>query len=124
MRPGCNRRAGPARAFSLNTVSQEGFGELPEASQFLHFLALGLLGVLIGFLIVPAMQPSPIEGVRRPAGCKHAAGAKRGTQNQVIGRSSPSRSLKPPLDTHIYKERHVVECCINKPAISARGDPL
>ena len=28
--------------------------------------------------------------------------------------SSPSRSLKLPLDADIYKERHLVECCINK----------
>jgi len=28
--------------------------------------------------------------------------------------SSPSRSLKLPLDEDIYKERHLVECCFNK----------
>jgi transposase len=28
--------------------------------------------------------------------------------------SSPSRALKLQLDEHIYKERHLVECCINK----------
>src|SRR5262245_29939931 len=28
--------------------------------------------------------------------------------------SNPSRALKPPFDKHIYKERHLVECCINK----------
>jgi transposase len=28
--------------------------------------------------------------------------------------SHPSRAIKLPLDTDIYKERHLVECCINK----------
>lgn len=28
--------------------------------------------------------------------------------------SNPSRALKLPLDKHIYKERHLVECCFNK----------
>ena len=28
--------------------------------------------------------------------------------------SNPSRALKPSFDKHIYKERHLVECCINK----------
>jgi transposase len=28
--------------------------------------------------------------------------------------SNPSRAMKLPLDSHIYKERHLVECCFNK----------
>ena len=28
--------------------------------------------------------------------------------------SNPSRALKLPLDKHLYKERHLVECCFNK----------
>jgi transposase len=28
--------------------------------------------------------------------------------------SHPSRAIKLPLDKDIYKERHLVECCINK----------
>jgi len=28
--------------------------------------------------------------------------------------SHPSRAQKLPLDKHIYKERHLVECCFNK----------
>lgn len=28
--------------------------------------------------------------------------------------SNPSRALKLPIDQHIYKERHLVECCFNK----------
>jgi transposase len=28
--------------------------------------------------------------------------------------SNPSRALKLPLEQHIYKERHLVECCFNK----------
>jgi transposase len=28
--------------------------------------------------------------------------------------SHPSRAIKLPLDQDIYKERHLVECCINK----------
>jgi transposase len=28
--------------------------------------------------------------------------------------SSPSRAKKFPLDKHIYKDRHLVECAINK----------
>ena len=28
--------------------------------------------------------------------------------------SHPSRAIKLPLDTDIYKERHLVECCVNK----------
>jgi transposase len=28
--------------------------------------------------------------------------------------SNPSRALKHPLDKHLYKERHLVECCFNK----------
>jgi transposase len=33
---------------------------------------------------------------------------------QAVIPSNPSRSLKLPLDEHIYKERHLVECCFNK----------
>lgn len=33
---------------------------------------------------------------------------------QAVIPSNPSRALKLPLDKHIYKERHLVECCINK----------
>ena len=28
--------------------------------------------------------------------------------------SNPSRALKPAFDRDIYKERHLIECCINK----------
>lgn len=28
--------------------------------------------------------------------------------------SNPSRSLKHPLDEHLYAQRHLVECCISK----------
>jgi Family of unknown function (DUF6328) len=48
--------------FQFNAVFQEGFGELLEASRVLHLLALGLLGVLIGFLIVPTMHHRLVEG--------------------------------------------------------------
>ena len=33
---------------------------------------------------------------------------------QAVIASNPSRALKPQFDKHIYKERHLVECCINK----------
>jgi transposase len=33
---------------------------------------------------------------------------------QAVIPSTPSRALKLPLDRHIYKERHLVECCFNK----------
>jgi transposase len=33
---------------------------------------------------------------------------------QAVIPSNPSRALKLPLDKHIYKERHLVECCFNK----------
>jgi transposase len=33
---------------------------------------------------------------------------------QAVIPSHPSRAKKLPLDTHIYKERHLVECCFNK----------
>lgn len=36
------------------------------------------------------------------------------TKAQAVIPSSPSRALKSPLDTHIYKERHLVECCFSK----------
>jgi transposase len=28
--------------------------------------------------------------------------------------SNPSRAPRLPLDRHLYKERHLVECCISK----------
>jgi transposase len=28
--------------------------------------------------------------------------------------NNPSRSLKHPLDKHLYAQRHLVECCISK----------
>ena len=28
--------------------------------------------------------------------------------------NNPSRSLKHPLDEHLYAQRHLIECCINK----------
>jgi transposase len=28
--------------------------------------------------------------------------------------NNPSRAKKHPLDTHLYKQRHLVECCIGK----------
>lgn len=33
---------------------------------------------------------------------------------QAVIPSHPSRATKLPLDTHLYKERHLVECCFNK----------
>jgi transposase len=33
---------------------------------------------------------------------------------QAVIPSHRSRAQKLPLDEHIYKERHLVECCINK----------
>ena len=33
---------------------------------------------------------------------------------QAVIPSYRSRAQKLPLDQHIYKERHLVECCINK----------
>ena len=33
---------------------------------------------------------------------------------QAVIPSHPSRAKKYPLDKHIYKERHLVECCFNK----------
>ena len=33
---------------------------------------------------------------------------------QAVIPSHPSRAKKLPLDKDIYKERHLVECCINK----------
>lgn len=33
---------------------------------------------------------------------------------QAVIPSNPSRARKIPLDKDIYKERHLVECCINK----------
>jgi transposase len=33
---------------------------------------------------------------------------------QAVIPSSPSRATKHPLDEALYKERHLVECCINK----------
>ncbi len=33
---------------------------------------------------------------------------------QAVIPSSPSRALKFPLDKHLYKERHLVECCFSR----------
>ena len=33
---------------------------------------------------------------------------------QAVIPSHPTRARKLPLDTILYKERHLVECCINK----------
>jgi transposase len=42
---------------------------------------------------------------------REAVSAKKAT---AVIPSSPSRAKKFPLDKHIYKDRHLVECCINK----------
>ena len=36
------------------------------------------------------------------------------TNARAVIPSHPSRELKHPLDKHIYKERHLVECCFSK----------
>ena len=33
---------------------------------------------------------------------------------QAVIPSHPSRARKLPFDEHLYKERHLVECCFNK----------
>ena len=33
---------------------------------------------------------------------------------QAVIPSNPSRAQKLPLDEHLYKERHLVECCFSK----------
>ena len=50
-------------------IFQEGFRELPKASQCLHLLASGLLAILIGFLIVPTMHHRLVERGQATAGC-------------------------------------------------------
>ena len=41
-----------------------------------------------------------------------AAAADKGAQAVIP--NNPSRSLKYPLDEHLYAQRHLVECCISK----------
>jgi transposase len=41
-----------------------------------------------------------------------AAVAAKGAQAVIP--SNPSRSRRLPLDRHLYRERHLVECCIGK----------
>ena len=33
---------------------------------------------------------------------------------QAVIPNNPSRACKHPLDKHLYKERHLVECCFSK----------
>jgi transposase len=42
---------------------------------------------------------------------REAVAAKRAT---AVIPSNPSRARRLPLDRHLYKERHLVECCIGK----------
>jgi transposase len=35
-------------------------------------------------------------------------------QGRAAPGCNPSRSLKHPLDQHLYAQRHLVECCISK----------
>ena len=44
----------------------------------------------------------------------HFRGEIKVMKAQAVIPSHPSRALKLPLDKHIYKERHLVECCFNK----------
>ena len=44
----------------------------------------------------------------------HFRGEIKAMKAQAVIPSHPSRALKLPLDKHIYKERHLVECCFNK----------
>lgn len=40
------------------------------------------------------------------------AAAEKGAEAVIP--NNPSRSLKCPLDEHLYAQRHLVECCISK----------
>ena len=40
------------------------------------------------------------------------AAAEKGAEAVIP--NNPSRSLKRPLDKHLYAQRHLVECCIGK----------
>jgi transposase len=40
------------------------------------------------------------------------AAAKKGAQAVIP--NNPSRAIKHPLDKHLYKQRHLVECCFSK----------
>jgi transposase len=42
---------------------------------------------------------------------REAVAAKRAT---AVIPSDPSRARRLPLDRHLYKERHLVECCIGE----------
>ena len=46
------------------------------------------------------------------AGHIRAAVAARGAQAVIP--SNPSRTRRLPLDAHLYKTRHLVECCFSK----------
>ena len=46
------------------------------------------------------------------AGHIRGAAAERGAEAVIP--NNPSRSVKYPLDKHLYAQRHLVECCISK----------
>lgn len=71
-------------------------GDAPQAGRFLE-------GAPAEFLIADTAYDA--DHIRDAA-------AKKGTEAVIP--NNPSRSLKYPLDKHLYAQRHLIECCFSK----------
>jgi transposase len=90
-------------------------------------LAVRGLGCPVGFVLTPGqagdapqaatlLQGQAAEAVIADTAydADHIREAIAQIGAEAVIPSSPSRSLKHPLDRHLYTERHLVECCFSK----------
>jgi transposase len=64
----------------------------------------------------PLIEGLPAKAVMADAAydADHLRQAIAGKGAIAVIPSNPSRALKPPLDKHLYAQRHLVECCFSK----------
>jgi len=78
-----------------------------------------LRGALVDFGGCVPPQPTPTHaaevGIADTAdNADHLRAAVAAKGAPAVIPSNPSRSRRLPLDRHLYRERHLVECCIGK----------
>ena len=71
-------------------------GDAPQAAALLD-------GAAADFVIADAAYDA--DHIRQAIAEKRA---------QAVIPNNPSRSLKYPVDAHLYAQRHLIECCISK----------
>jgi transposase len=71
-------------------------GDAPQAAALLE-------GAPAEFVIADAAYDA--DHIREAAASKGA---------QAVIPNNPSRAIKHPLDKHLYKQRHLIECCFSK----------